>query len=58
MDDHQIQLIGQFNNLGFIYACEDMDLEKAIKVVRETEYKRYESNNEGIIRSLEEFIEG
>lgn len=58
VDDHQIQLIGQFRNLELIYACEDMDLEKAIETVRKTEYKSYQSNTERIIRSLEEFING
>lgn len=57
VDDHQIQLIGQFRNLELIYACEDMDLEKAIEIVRKTEYKSYQSNTERIIKSLEEFIE-
>ena len=58
VDDHQIQLIGQFRNLELIYACEDMDLEKAIEIVRKTEYKSYQSNTDRIIRSLEEFING
>ena len=57
VDDHQMQLIGQFKNLELIYACEDMDLEKALRTVKETEYKSYQSNTERIIRSLEEFIE-
>ena len=57
VDDHQIQLIGQFKNLELIYACEDMDLEKAIEIARKTEYKSYQSNTERIIKSLEEFIE-
>ena len=57
VDDHQIQLIGQFRNLELIYACEDMDLEKAMRTVKETEYKSYQSNTERIIKSLEEFIE-
>ena len=58
VDDHQIQLIGQFRNLELIYACEDMDLEKALRTVKETEYKSYQSNTERIIKSLEEFIDG
>ena len=58
VDDHQMQLIGQFKNLELIYACEDMDLEKALRTVKETEYKSYQSNTERIIRSLEEFING
>lgn len=57
VDDHQIQLIGQFRNLELIYACEDMDLEKALGTVKETEYKSYQSNTERIIKSIERFLE-
>lgn len=57
VDDHQIQLIGQFKELDLIYACEDMDLEKALETVKKTEYKSYKSNTDRIIKSLEEFIE-
>ena len=57
VDDHQIQLICQFKELNLIYACEDMDLEKALETVKKTEYKAYQSNTNRIIKSLEEFIE-
>ena len=56
VDDHQLQLIEQFKELNLIYACEDMDLQKALKIVRNTVYKTYESNTQKIIDSLEEFI--
>ena len=58
VDDHQVQLIGQFKELNLIYSCEDMDLEKALETVKKTVYKVYQSNTERIIKSLEEFIEG
>ncbi len=56
VDDHQIQLIGQFKELNLIYACEDMDLEKALETVRKTEYKKYESNTDVIIGSIDSYI--
>ena len=58
VDDHQIQIIGQFKELNLIYSCEDMDLEKALEIVKKTEYKAYRSNTNRIIDSLEEFIGG
>ena len=58
VDDHQIQLIGQFRNLNLIYACMDCDLKKALEVVNNTTYNEYKSNTDKIIKSLEEFIEG
>lgn len=56
VDDHQLQLVERFKELDLIYACEDMDLEKALKVVNNHRYKKYNSNTETIIRSLEKFI--
>lgn len=58
VDDHQIQLIGQFRNLKLIYACMDGDLQKALEVVKNTTYNEYKSNTDKIIKSLDEFIEG
>lgn len=57
VDDHQIQLIGQFRNLNLICACVDGDLQKALEVVKNTTYNEYKSNTDKIIQSLEEFIE-
>lgn len=57
VDDHQRQLVGQFDDLNLIYACRDMDLEKALRVIKKTEYREYKSNTSRIIKSLEEFIE-
>ena len=51
VDDHQIQLIGQFRNRM------DGDLQKALEVVKNTTYNEYKSNTDRIIKSLEEFIE-
>ena len=57
VDDHQIQLVEQFKELNLIYACEDMDLEKALDIVKRTEYNEYRSNTNRIIKDLIEFIE-
>lgn len=58
VDDHQLQLIGQFKNLNLIYACYDCDdIWKAINEVKKTEYNTYESNTDRIISSIVEFIE-
>lgn len=57
VDDHQIQLICQFKELDLIYACEDMDLGKALETVKKTDYKVYKSNTDKIVKNLEEFIE-
>ena len=58
VDNHQLQLVEQFKELELIYACNDLDLEKALNVANSTIYKEYVSNTQRIIESLEEFIEG
>lgn len=58
VDNHQLQIIEQFKDLDLIYACEDMNLEKALEVVANTKYQNYKSNTHTIIKSLEKFIEG
>lgn len=58
VDDHQIQLVEQFQNLGLICKCLDTkELGTALKTVRITQYKKYKSNTQIIIDSLEKFIE-
>ena len=59
VDDHQLQLVGQFKELNLIYACDEgMELEKALKIVKINDYKTYESNTQTILKSLADFITG
>lgn len=57
VDDHQLQLIKQFDDLNLIYSCKATeDLELALNTVRNTKYASYVSNTKNIIDSIEEFI--
>lgn len=56
VDDHQIQLIEQFRNLNLIYACTDGDLQRALQIVKDTNYNKYQSNTKRIISSIDTFI--
>lgn len=57
VDDHQIQLIKEFEELGFIEPCYELEnLEEAIKKTKEKKYNKYVSNTEKIVESIEEFI--
>lgn len=59
VDDHQLQLVGQFKELDLIYECRDCnELWKAIEEVKKTEYKSYQSNTVRIIESIEKYIRG
>lgn len=58
VDDHQIQLIQQFDELNFIEPCYELDdLETKLKEVKTKDYKTYVSNTDTIIESIKEFID-
>ncbi len=59
VDDHQLQLVGQFRELNLICECDDCDkLNEALKTVKRTTYNNYQSNTQTIIDNIEKFIEG
>lgn len=57
VDDHQLQLIKQFDDLNLICPCTDVSkLGIALETVKRTKYNEYKSNTETIIESIEQFI--
>lgn len=57
VDNHQLQLVKEFEELNFIEAVYDVEeLEKAIEKVGNKEYNRYVSNTNKVIDSIEEYI--
>ena len=58
VDDHQLQLVGQFRELNLICECKDCDcLGEALRDVKTRTFDRYESNTATIIESIDRFIE-
>ena len=58
VDDHQLQLVKQFDDLNLICPCGDTnELAEAIETVKHTEYSEYESNTNTIVKSIENYIE-
>ena len=58
VDDHQMQLVGQFKELNLICDCEKVDeLDKAIEYVKNAEFATYKSITEAVVSSIEKFIE-
>ena len=58
VDDHQTQLLKRFEELNYIYVCNDAnDLKQALDIVRITEYKQYLSNTPIIIEDIRNYIE-
>lgn len=59
VDDHQLQLIAQFEELDLICACHDCEkLGEALETVKHTTYKSYQSNTQTIIDSIDSFLHG
>ena len=58
VDDHQIQIIKQFEEMRILYPCYSCeDLEKAIKEIRTSKFVGYRSNTKNLIGSIEEYLE-
>lgn len=57
VDNHQVEIVKQFNDSNLIYACYDCnDLEKMIKEIEKHKFNEYISNTESIIKSIESYI--
>lgn len=58
VDDHQLQLLKQFDELDIICACYDTDeLGKLYKDLDNKEFRPYVSNTHVIIDSIEEYLQ-
>ena len=57
VDDHQIQLIKQFEELNFIEPCYEIEeLENKLKTIKNKKYNKYVSNTDTIVESIKDFI--
>lgn len=57
VDDHQVQLLRQFDEMGIIEACYEPDsLDLNIKEIKDKTYNPYISNTDAIIESINIFI--
>lgn len=57
VDDHQLQLVGQFKELDLILKCDNCDeIWKAVETVKHIKFRNYESNTVRIMDSIERFI--
>ena len=60
VDDHQIELVKAFDNLGIITPCFDctpQSISKAISIAKQKEVKPYISNTKNVLDSIEDFID-
>lgn len=58
VDNHQYDIVNQFSDMNLIYGIKEIDeLENAINKINTMKFKKYISNTENVIQSIEEFIE-
>ena len=58
VDNHQLQLLNQFDELGIISACYEMDdLGEYYEKLEQNEFKPYVSNTHVIIESIEAYLQ-
>ncbi|QPJ84748.1 beta(1,3)galactosyltransferase EpsH [Sarcina sp. JB2] len=57
VDNHQLQIVRQFENMQFIKSVINIEnLELAIREIQKIEFKKYVSNTTNIISSIENYI--
>ena len=57
IDDHQLQIIDQFEESNLILSCVDCDkLEDVLRKVKSMKFNTYQSNTQRIIDSIEHFL--
>ena len=58
VNDHQIQIVRNFNKRGYIIGIDDVEnLETAIKKIVDFEPKKYQSNTKNFVKIVEDFID-
>lgn len=59
VNDHQKEIVELFNEKGYIIGVQGIEeLEQALNQLQEFKPKKYQSNNEKMLKIIEDFIEG
>ena len=57
VDDHQIQIIRQFDEMNLIMPCYDVEtIEKSLSKIKNHTFARYQSNTNKIIEDLKKYL--
>lgn len=57
-NDHQIQIVNEFFNTGYILKCDNpSDLESVLKELKKFKPEKYKSNNKKFVKLLEDYID-
>lgn len=58
VDNHQLQILHQFERMNLILPCYNLDnLDNCISAIRHLKFNRYESNTQVIIDSITDYID-
>ena len=58
VDDHQLQIIRSFDELGLILPCEDLSqLPEKLQEIEQMTFRAYTSNTKTIVDSIDAYIE-
>ena len=57
-NNHQIQIVNEFFNTGYILKCDNpSDLENVLKEVKKFKPQKYKSNNKKFVKLIEDYID-
>lgn len=57
-NDHQIQIVNEFFNTGYILKCDNpSDLENVLVSLKKFKPKKYKSNNKNFVKLIEDYID-
>lgn len=57
-NNHQIQIVNEFFNTGYILKCDNpSDLENVLKEVKKFKPEKYKSNNKKFVKLIEDYID-
>lgn len=57
-NDHQIQIVNEFFNTGYILKCDNpSDLENVLSSLKKFKPKKYKSNNKNFVKLIEDYID-
>ena len=58
VNDHQLEIVSEFDKLGYIIGCPDLDkLDECLEKVKKFKPKKYVSNNSKLIKIIEDYID-
>lgn len=55
-NDHQLQIIEKFSDMGYLLAADETNLAQALEAIKGFKPKKYKSNTKKMVRIIDDFI--